>query len=450
MCDIERFDQGGKAIKRLLGQTALPCDPFTLTTLHPDHRLYNTVMFLRPQVVIPDLCQPARTHELDAAARALSPPEYWLWQRLLGNIGADYLNSYLQHSSIRLNHLYAITTPRHMYYFRLNMVGTAHAPCYVLSLIVSSLQDVGRILALWQHAPAALRAHPPKLSWEEPPRPYTTHEDLCCQVEAYFGCDAVNPREYCLKCRAQNLPHATLRVIPILIDGCRVLRWFCPTCATLHEHDGIPRDPLPTLPMLRELLQARGTVGSNPQAATSDGQPTRGNWLAYPLPWSDFCLVLKSLPNHKAPGPDGCPYEFLKSAPEALKRTYWQAVNALLVPHGSAHVPPAWKESLVSLLQKDKSKDPSSLNNMRPICLMSVIIKCFSKILAARMSRCCEHTGVFDDSAFGFRPLRSIHDAIASWTSKIADCRRKGLKVVALYIDLTNFYQQSRPTFSSA
>ena len=30
--DIERFDQGGKAIKRLLGQTALPCDPFTLTT----------------------------------------------------------------------------------------------------------------------------------------------------------------------------------------------------------------------------------------------------------------------------------------------------------------------------------------------------------------------------------------------------------------------------------
>ena len=106
---IERFDQGGKAIKRLLGQAALPCDPFTLTTLYPDHRLPNTITFSRPSVSIP-LCSPAELRTQDAKARALSPPEYWLWQRLIGNTGVEHLNQFLQHANTRIKCMYTLST----------------------------------------------------------------------------------------------------------------------------------------------------------------------------------------------------------------------------------------------------------------------------------------------------------------------------------------------------
>ena len=82
---------------------------------------------------------------------------------------------------------------------------------------------------------------------------------------------------------------------------------------------------------------------------------------------------------------------------------------------------------------------------MRPIGLIVTLIKCFTKILAHRLSKSCEHSSLIEDSVFGFRAQRYTHDAILSLTSKIEDCRRCGLKAVAINIDLTKFYKSFSP-----
>ena len=76
---------------------------------------------------------------------------------------------------------------------------------------------------------------------------------------------------------------------------------------------------------------------------------------------------------------------------------------------------------------------------------MPALMKISSRVLAFRLARCCEHLGVFDVAAYGFRPHRSTADAISAWMNQLEECKRRKLKTIAMYVDLAKFYQTVDP-----
>ena len=67
--------------------------------------------------------------------------------------------------------------------------------------------------------------------------------------------------------------------------------------------------------------------------------------LAGPISREDLDWYLSTLPNNKAPGPDGLPYEALKFGPECVREAVFQAANTVLT--GAAPMPPSWKGGLI-------------------------------------------------------------------------------------------------------
>ena len=67
--------------------------------------------------------------------------------------------------------------------------------------------------------------------------------------------------------------------------------------------------------------------------------------LAMPISREDLDWYLSTLPSHKAPGPDGLPYECLKYGPPCVREAVFEAVNAILT--GKDPMPLSWNPLFV-------------------------------------------------------------------------------------------------------
>ena len=96
--------------------------------------------------------------------------------------------------------------------------------------------------------------------------------------------------------------------------------------------------------------------------------------------------ALKDLPNDKAAGPNKVKYEMLKNLGTSGKRILCQLMNVYLT-YGIT--PATWKESLLYPISKGKEWQ-DILSNTRPIILLDVSRKCFTKIITNRLSTICK------------------------------------------------------------
>ena len=74
-------------------------------------------------------------------------------------------------------------------------------------------------------------------------------------------------------------------------------------------------------------------------------------------------------------------------------------------------IPDEWKISHITPVFKGKGKK-SSLDNYRPISIISPIAKVFESILGAKMRKYFENNNIFHQYQFGFREGRSCHLAL--------------------------------------
>ena len=97
----------------------------------------------------------------------------------------------------------------------------------------------------------------------------------------------------------------------------------------------------------------------------------------------DLLLVLKSMPNNKSPGSDGLTKEFYEVSWEDLKASF---ISRFKLAFDKGELSNSQKQVVIKLIEK-KDEDKRLIQNWRPISLLNVDLKIFSKALADRIKK---------------------------------------------------------------
>lgn len=121
-----------------------------------------------------------------------------------------------------------------------------------------------------------------------------------------------------------------------------------------------------------------------------------------PISNDEISMALKSMPNNKCPGNDGLSTEFYKMFWLKLKDHYCNAIQ-YAIANGCLHQ--SARMGIISLLPK-KDKDTRYLKNARPLTLMNVDYKIYSKVLSLRLKEVLPY--IIHDDQTGFMSGRDI------------------------------------------
>lgn len=167
----------------------------------------------------------------------------------------------------------------------------------------------------------------------------------------------------------------------------------------------------------------------------SGATPVRNIAIPYSVTTEQLLSMIQSLPNNKAPGPDGIPNEALKIILPAIAPLLAQAISMLLV---SGSIPSHFKESITIALRKEQKPDYSLPGSYRPIALENTLAKLIEKIVAQRMADAAEKHAILPWNQMGARKQRSTISAIDALNTcvKTAWRARPGCVVSMLSLDL--------------
>ena len=101
------------------------------------------------------------------------------------------------------------------------------------------------------------------------------------------------------------------------------------------------------------------------------------------VPVAEVSKTFKRVNACKAAGPDGIPSRLLKTCAKQLSHVYTDIFNLSLK---LCHVPQCFKNTTIVPIPKKSTA--TFLNDYRPIALMSVVMKCFEKLVVAYNNSC--------------------------------------------------------------
>nr|CDJ82533.1 RNA-directed DNA polymerase (reverse transcriptase) domain containing protein [Haemonchus contortus] len=139
--------------------------------------------------------------------------------------------------------------------------------------------------------------------------------------------------------------------------------------------------------------------------------------------------AITSMRNCMAPGPDKIKPEHLKSLPPVIVRTLARLFTRYL---SECKVPTSWKTSETVLLYK--KGDPDDIGNYRPICLLSVIYKLFTRVILNRIGRILDEGQSASKQAFGEGSAQSIISTLLHDSLKYRESTK--CRYVLTFIDL--------------
>ena len=135
----------------------------------------------------------------------------------------------------------------------------------------------------------------------------------------------------------------------------------------------------------------------------------------------------------KSPGPDGFNFNFIKKSWDYIKD---ELVTTLVVFHDIGTIPKGCNASFIALVPK--VRDPSKLEQYKPISLVGAIYKVISKVLAGRIKKVLP--SIIDDCQSTFLKDRGILDSVLMANEVVEDLRRSGRYGLCLKVDFEKAY----------
>jgi hypothetical protein len=150
--------------------------------------------------------------------------------------------------------------------------------------------------------------------------------------------------------------------------------------------------------------------------------------LVEPFSEQEIKAALDDMNTNSAPDPDGLPTEFYKSFWDQIKesvlemfdRFYKGELNLSKLNYG-----------LISMIPK--LKEASNIKQYRPICLLGVDYKWFTKVLARRLTKVVE--SIISKTQTAFLPERNILEGVVILHEILHKMRRKKRKEIIMKLD---------------
>ena len=145
-------------------------------------------------------------------------------------------------------------------------------------------------------------------------------------------------------------------------------------------------------------------------------------------------IAIGTLKGGKAAGTDEVVGELLKGSESVMKALtliydrIWRAER----------FPCEWRRALIRPIYK--KGDKLDTQNYRPIALLSVVSKVFTRVLATRLSTWVEEGKKLCEEQCGFRRERSTLDNLFTLTEILKHRQKEGKKTVIAYLDITKAY----------
>ena len=152
----------------------------------------------------------------------------------------------------------------------------------------------------------------------------------------------------------------------------------------------------------------------------------------------EIATAMKAMANEKAVGPDGLPAELLKLGLQQARTILLEVHRLTTLIWREGKVPQQWKDAVITVLHK--KGDKTECGNYRGISLVSHAGKVLLKVVARRLSACCEVKGLLPEEQFGFRRNRSTAGMMVVVLRLQEIGRKAGVSLFMCFIDLQKAY----------
>ena len=163
------------------------------------------------------------------------------------------------------------------------------------------------------------------------------------------------------------------------------------------------------------------------------------NFILKEVTPTDIEDAIHNLDSSKGPGVDDISPKIIK---EGKKELTFHLTNLFNTSIRTGTFPHSHKMAKCVPVFKNNGEN-TSINNYRPISIITSIGKLLEKLVAKQFTQYLESNNILCDNQHGFRKNKSVQTALLDFTDTISDTLDKGNKAVGVFLDL------SKPRHSS-
>ena len=164
------------------------------------------------------------------------------------------------------------------------------------------------------------------------------------------------------------------------------------------------------------------------------------NHLTAPYSEEEVKKAVFQMELNKAPGPDGFPAEFYQNFWDVIKVDLLHLFSCLHV--GQLEL---FRLNFGEIILLPKINEAERIQQYRPICLLNVSFKIFTKVATLRLNTVADH--VVRPSQTAFMQGRNILDGVVTLHEMVHELHRKKLNGVILKLDFEKAYDKVKWSF---